>query len=113
MPSNGLHSWQATRWLKLRSVNSTTALSDNSLRRAVEATAITKNKRFKPAVFATSADWRHDSRAEKGGYELVEDAALCHSTYSASVTAWEGESPGPRRQGRYETNRRAPTSKHQ
>ena len=31
----------------------------------VDATAITKNKQFKPAVCATAADWRHNLRAEK------------------------------------------------
>jgi hypothetical protein len=34
-----------------------------------DATAVTKNKQFKPAVCATSAGWRHDSRTEKGSFD--------------------------------------------
>jgi hypothetical protein len=66
MPSNGLHSWQATRWLKLRSVNSTAALSDNSLRRAVDGTDASFRDDDMQSVCATSAGCDTIPDREKG-----------------------------------------------
>ena len=83
MPSNGLHSWQATKWLKLRSVNSTAALSDNSLRRAGDATAVSKRIAFEPSVGRPRrvGNMNHEAkygRLMKRGFRALPADLACH-----------------------------------
>ena len=62
VPSNRLHSWQATGRIKLRSVYSTAAPSDNSFLRAVDATDASLRRPELQSVGATDARWEQTFR---------------------------------------------------
>jgi hypothetical protein len=52
---------------------------------SVDATDVTKNKQFKSTVCATSAGWRHDSRAEKRSFVGTSGARRVDRTISPSL----------------------------